>query len=397
MIDAADHSDLGVDPDQDRFDAQFAAQFDAVDDSYMARALALAARGLFTTDPNPRVGCVLVRERCVIGEGWHERAGEPHAEVMALRSVGGAARGATAYVTLEPCSHTGRTAPCADALIAAGVARVVCAVADPNPKVAGSGLARLAAAGVAIAVGLRAGQARTLNAGFFSRFERGRPLVRLKLAMSLDARTAPVGGGQRWLTGEAARADVQSWRARSTAVLTGAGTVRSDDPRLDVRLAYGPWIRQPLRVVLDTELTCAPAARIFDGGGALVFAADDAGGAGAGAGGIAIERVPRSARGLDLRAVLKRLTALQVNELFVECGARVAAGFLEAGLVDELILYVAPILLGANAVPLTALNGLAAGAASGSASLASALPEFEFREQRLIGGDLRLLLTPKRA
>src|ERR1700736_5009422 len=209
------------------------------DQAHMARALILAARGLNTTDPNPRVGCVVVRDGRILGEAWHERAGEAHAEVLALRAAGPQARGATVYVTLEPCSHTGRTPPCADALIAAGVARVLCCTVDPNPKVAGGGLERLRAAGISVSVGMLAAEARDLNAGFFSRFERGRPFIRLKLAMSLDARTAPASGGQAWISGEAARADVQGWRARSGAVLTGAGTVRTDDPRLDVRLAYG--------------------------------------------------------------------------------------------------------------------------------------------------------------
>jgi diaminohydroxyphosphoribosylaminopyrimidine deaminase / 5-amino-6-(5-phosphoribosylamino)uracil reductase len=375
---------------------------------FMARALDLAALGLYTTHPNPRVGCVLVHDDQVIGEGWHARAGDPHAEVFALRAAGPRAQGATAYVTLEPCSHTGRTPPCADALIAAGVSRVVCAVLDPNPKVAGGGVARLRAAGIDVSMGsvAHADAARALNVGFFSRFERGRPFVRLKLAMSLDARTTPAGGGQRWITGDGARADVQIWRARSSAVLTGAGTVRVDDPRLDVRLDYGPWVRQPLRVLLDADLSCGPAARLFNAGHAVVFAAADGAAAGAAAAGggqagggaagggnaggrdpaVSIERVPRAARGLDLRAVLERLAALEVNELLVECGPRLAGSFLESRLVDELILYVAPLLMGADAAPLAHLNG----------SVAESLPRFEFREQRLIQDDLRLVLTPKR-
>jgi len=231
----------------------------------MERALALAARGLYTTDPNPRVGCVVANSESVLGEGWHVRAGEPHAEVLALRAAGARARGASVYVTLEPCSHTGRTPPCADALIAAGVSRVICCSRDPNPRVAGAGIERLKTAGIEVSIGGPAREARELNIGFFSRFERGRPYVRLKMAMSLDGRTAPAAGGPVWISGESSRADVQTWRARSSAVLTGAGTVRSDDPRLDVRLAYGPWVRQPLRVVLDTMLRCAPESKIFHG------------------------------------------------------------------------------------------------------------------------------------
>ena len=292
-------------------------------DPYMERALALAARGLYTTDPNPRVGCVLVKDGQIVGEGWHERAGEAHAEVMALRSAGAAAGGATAYVTLEPCSHHGKTPPCADALIAAGIRRVICASIDPNPQVAGAGIKRLEGAQIAVSVGLHGAEARALNVGFFSRFERGRPWIRLKLAMSLDARTAPAGGGRLWISGEASRADVQHWRARSSAILTGAGTVRVDDPRLDVRLDYGPWVRQPLRIVLDPALSCPPTARVFRDGGALVFAAQDAalrGDPSARPAGVREERVPATGGRLDLAAVAVRLSALQVNELLVECG-----------------------------------------------------------------------------
>jgi diaminohydroxyphosphoribosylaminopyrimidine deaminase/5-amino-6-(5-phosphoribosylamino)uracil reductase len=346
----------------------------------MTRALELAARGLYTTDPNPRVGCVIVNTEGVLGEGWHARAGEPHAEVWALRAAGPRARGATAYVTLEPCSYTGRTPPCADALIAAGVSRVVYGTRDPNPKVAGAGAERLAAAGIAVEAGLLAEEARKLNVGFFSRLERGRPYVRLKLAMSLDGRTAPAGGAQIWISGEASRADVQSWRARSSAVLTGAGTVRTDNPQLNVRLNYGPWVRQPLRVVLDTMLSCARGSRIFDRNEALVFAAADAP-----LGpfkDLAVERVPRAADGLDLDAVMQNLTAREVNELLIECGPTLAGAFIARHLVDELVLYVAPKLLGSDAAPLARI---------GVAGLQN-MPDFEFREVRQIGEDVRLTL-----
>jgi len=353
--------------------------------AHMVQALQLAARGLYTTDPNPRVGCVVVREDRVCGTGWHMRAGEPHAEVLALREAGPLARGATVYVTLEPCSHTGLTPPCADALLAAGVARVVCCTSDPNPKVAGSGIERLQAAGIAVSVGALADEARRLNVGFFSRFERSRPWVRLKLAMSLDARTAPASGGQCWISSEASRADVQTWRARSGAILTGAGTVRTDDPRLDVRLTYGPWVRQPLRVVLDPMLTCASSAKIFQNDGALVFAAVDAPAQSLGS--ARIERLPQAAGGVDLHAVLDRLTGLGVNELLVECGPRLAAAFVLAELVDELVLYVAPTLLGADAAPLMHLSGLGP---------PGSLPTFEFRDVQRIGADLRLILVPKK-
>ena len=366
-----------------------AGHITAQDQAHMARALELAARGLFTTDPNPRVGCVVARDGAVLGEGWHVRAGEPHAEVLALRAAGAQARGATVYVTLEPCSHTGRTPPCVEALLAAGVARVVCCSVDPNPRVAGAGIARLRAAGIDVSVGVFESQARELNAGFFSRFERGRPFVRLKLAMSLDARTAPASGGQMWITGEAARADVQAWRARSGAVLTGAGTARTDDPRLDVRLAYGSWVRQPLRVLLDPMLSCPTTAKLFHGGGALVFAAMDAAARSEDSAGEStrVERLPRAAGGLDLHAVAARLAELEVNELLVECGPRLAGAFIVANLVDEFLLYVAPALLGADAAPLMHVSGLGP---------PGSLPAFQFKDVQRIGADLRLVLTPRR-
>jgi diaminohydroxyphosphoribosylaminopyrimidine deaminase/5-amino-6-(5-phosphoribosylamino)uracil reductase len=319
------------------------------------------------------------------------RAGEPHAEVLALREAGAAARGATAYVTLEPCSHFGRTPPCADALIGAGIGRVLCATVDPNPQVAGSGIGRLAAAGIAVETGLLGERARALNPGFFSRFERGRPFVRLKLAMSLDGRTAHPDRTRRWITGEAAREDVQRLRAQSSVVLTGSGTVLCDDPRLDVRLDYGPWVRQPLRVVLDTRRACPPGARIFAGGGALVFAAaapaPGAATPGAATPGAAtpvpLEAVACGPDGLDLHAVLERLAARSANEVLVECGARLAGSLLRAGLVDELVLYVAPSLLGTDAAPLVALARWSGGADA---------PRFEFADVQRIGADVRLVL-----
>jgi diaminohydroxyphosphoribosylaminopyrimidine deaminase/5-amino-6-(5-phosphoribosylamino)uracil reductase len=270
-------------------------------------------------------------------------------------------------------------------LLAAGVARVVCCSVDPNPRVAGAGIARLRAAGIDVSVGVFESQARELNTGFFSRFERGRPFVRLKLAMSLDARTAPASGGQAWISGEAARADVQAWRARSGAVLTGAGTVRTDDPRLDVRLAYGSWVRQPLRVLLDPMLSCPTTAKLFHGGGTLVFAAMDAPVRSADS--ARVERLPRAAVGLDLHAVVARLAELEVNELLVECGPRLAGAFILANLVDEFVLYIAPALLGADAAPLMHVSGLGP---------PGSLPAFQFKDVQRIGPDLRLILTPRR-
>jgi diaminohydroxyphosphoribosylaminopyrimidine deaminase / 5-amino-6-(5-phosphoribosylamino)uracil reductase len=355
----------------------------AQDRSHLARALDLAARGLYTTDPNPRVGCVIASGDRVLGEGWHERAGEGHAEVIALRAAGAQAGGATVYVSLEPCSHTGRTPPCADALIAAGVARVVCCTRDPNPKVSGRGIERLQQAGIAVQVGAFVDEARRLNVGYFSRHERGRPYVRLKLAMSLDGRTALGGGSRVWISGVESRADVQTWRARSSAVLTGAGTVRGDDPQLNVRLDYGPWVRQPVRVVLDTLLRTSRAAKIFDHDEALIFAAPEA--ALGAFKDIKVERVPRADGGLDLDAVMQNLTAREVNELLVECGPTLAGAFVAKQLVDEFILYVAPRLLGDDALPLLHLK---AGAV--------AWPLFEFRDGQRFGDDMRLILKPKK-
>ena len=358
-------------------------QITVQDRSHLARALDLAARGLYTTDPNPRVGCVIANAEGVLGEGWHVRAGEAHAEVNALRSAGSQARGATVYLSLEPCSHTGRTPPCADALIAAGVARVVCCTRDPNPKVAGGGIKRLEQAGIAVQVGAFVDEARLLNVGYFSRHERGRPYVRLKLAMSLDGRTAPADGSRMWISGPESRADVQAWRARSSAVLTGAGTVRSDDPQLNVRLNYGPWVRQPLRVVLDTMLTTSRAAKIFEHGEALVFAAPEAP-----LGSfkdLKVERIPRSEGGLDLDAVIQNLTAREVNELLVECGPTLAAAFVAGQLVDELVLYVAPKLLGDDALPLLRIK-----------LGPHALPLFDFRDIQRFGDDMRLILKLKK-
>jgi diaminohydroxyphosphoribosylaminopyrimidine deaminase/5-amino-6-(5-phosphoribosylamino)uracil reductase len=371
------------------------------DHAYMDQALSLAARGLYTTDPNPRVGCVLARDGRVVGEGWHERAGQAHAEVSALRAAGAAARGATAYVTLEPCSHHGRTPPCADALIEAGIRRVVCAVVDPNPLVAGTGIKRLEAAGIALSVGLNAAEARALNVGFFSRFERGRPWIRLKLAMSLDGRTAPAGGGRQWISGEASRADVQQWRARSSAVLTGAGTVRIDDPRLDVRLEYGPWVRQPSRVVLDPARSCPADAQVFRQEGALVFTAvqaarpDAARADAARLPRVREERVPAAGRRRALGAVAARLAELEMNEVLVECGPTLAAGFLEAGLVDEFILYIAPVLLGADAAPLTGLT--AAGGGADGARGGRTESGFEIVDTQRFAADVRLILRPRGA
>ena len=385
------------------------------DRSAMARALELAARGLETTHPNPRVGCVIAQGEEIVGEGWHERAGEPHAEVNALRAAGPRAAGATAYVTLEPCSHHGRTPPCVDALIAARVARVVFALEDPNPRVSGRGAQALRQAGVSVESGVLAAEAAAINPGFLARMRSGRPWVRVKLAMSLDGRTALANGASRWITGPAAREDVQHWRARSSAILTGVGTVLADDPRLDVRLPdppHGPPRTQPLRVVLDTRLRIPPGAKMLTTGGTVLIMTAAKRGEGEAefaarrsqlmARGAVIEEVPSSAFGavagdaavgpapgtigLSLPDVLDRLGRREINELWVEAGARLAGALLRQGLVDELIVYIAPKLLGPQARPLMEMAELRA--------LQDA-PSFTVVETRQIGDDIRLSLRPQ--
>jgi len=373
--------------------------FSATDHASMARALRLAERGLFTTQPNPCVGCVIAHDAEVVGEGWHQRAGEPHAEVFALRVTGERARGATAYVTLEPCSHHGRTPPCADALIEAGVARLVFASEDPNPKVAGAGIRKMREAGIVVECGLMRDAARELNRGFFSRFERGRPWVRVKLAMSLDGRTALANGESKWITGEAARADVQRWRARSSAILTGTGTARSDDPRLTVRMRDSnphphPNLSlegegfQPLRVVLDARLDALQAGvHLLDGSApTLVLHAPGVKPKDGRYARVELAGVPIGANGhLDLGAALRMLADRQVNELQVEAGPALCGTLFEQKLVDELLLYIAPVLLGDNARPLLTLPPLPDMAAR---------HHLRVVEQRRVGDDWRLLLRP---
>lgn len=320
---------------------------DARDAEYMARALQLARRGLFTTQPNPRVGCVLVKDGRIVGEGWHERAGEAHAEVNALRAAGEAARGATAYVSLEPCCHHGRTPPCTDALVEAGVRHVVAAMQDPNPSVAGRGAQRLREAGIQVEVGLLAAEAAGLNAGFIARMQRGRPYVRTKLAASLDGRTAMASGESKWITGEAARTDVQRWRARSCAMLTGSGTVRIDDPALTVRgftVAH-----QPLRVVVESRREPMPMdARLLRTGETLVVSASlDADRAHLlRAAGAEVLVLPGEEGRVDLSALMRELAGRRVNEVMVEAGPRLNGALLADGLVDEILLYMAPHLMG---------------------------------------------------
>ncbi len=361
--------------------------FSQRDQQYMQRALKLAERGLFTSMPNPRVGCVIVHHDAVVGEGFHARAGEPHAEVFALREAGDKARGATAYVTLEPCAHHGRTPPCADALIRAGVARVVMACEDPDPQVDGRGLKRLRDAGITVDTGLLQAPARELNSGFFSRIERRRPFVRVKLAMSLDGRTALANGSSKWITGEQARADVQRWRARSSAILTGSGTALADDPRLTVRLDDVPHV-PPLRVVLDRLLRTPEGAHLLDGRAPTLMLHGTLARPGLRFADVECVEVPETDTGLDLDAVLGMLAGRGVNELHVEAGPTLSGALFAAGLVDELLLYVAPVLLGDRARPLMALPSLA--------DMADRW-HLDVMDRQVLGEDMRLRLRPRAA
>ncbi len=355
--------------------------FSAADHAYMARALRLAELGLHTTTPNPRVGCVIVSKDVLVGEGWHHSAGSAHAEINALQAAGSAARGATAYVSIEPCSHHGRTPPCAQALIAAGVGRVVAAMQDPNPQVAGRGIALLQAAGIDCECGLLEREARELNIGFVARMTRGRPWVRVKVAASLDGRTALENGASQWITGPAARLDGQRWRARACAILSGIGTVRSDDPQLNVREVETP--RQPLKVVVDSRLEMSPRARVLNGGALLACASVPGEAAMAlRARGAEVLQLPDPAGQVDLAALLAELGRRGVNEVHVEAGPRLNGALLAAGLVDELLLYLAPCLLGDTARGLFALPVLA--------SLDNR-QRLAIHDVRMVGADLRLL------
>jgi diaminohydroxyphosphoribosylaminopyrimidine deaminase/5-amino-6-(5-phosphoribosylamino)uracil reductase len=359
-------------------------QWTATDHAMMARALQLAERGAYTTKPNPMVGCVIARKDKIVGEGFHVRAGQAHAEVFALREAGELAIGATAYVTLEPCAHTGRTPPCADALVAAGITRVVAACRDPYASVDGEGIRKLRAAGVMTDTGLMESAARELNRGFFSRIERGRPWLRVKLAMSLDGRTGLASGESKWITSRAARADVQQWRARCSALMTGTGTVLADDPQLTVRLGDGVEVVAPLRVVLDTRGRLSPRTRIFDSSAhtIAVNAVDmvpDYGDE------IDAFAVPRDGDGLDLHATLSQLAQRDINEVQVEAGATLCGALLRDGLVDEILVYVAPVLLGDKGRALFADLGI---------NLMSDRHNLALVDFRQIGPDLRLLLRP---
>jgi len=325
------------------------------DVAYMDQALALAERGRCTTRPNPAVGALVVAGGRVVGEGWHQRAGEAHAETIALAAAGDAARGATLFVTLEPCSHHGRTPPCADAVIAAGIARVVVASEDPNPEVAGRGIAALRAAGIEVAVGAGADAARELNRGFLTRMTLGRPWVRVKQGASLDGRTALPSGESRWITSEAARADVQKLRAEAGCILTGVGTLLADDPRLDLRLNDSE-IPQPVRAVLDTRLRTPANARIFKHGGpVLIYTADAANGGPLRELDAALIEVPLAGGSLDLDAILADLGERGINLVQVEAGPTLTGALMAEDLVDELVVYQSGAVLGADAKPLFAI------------------------------------------
>lgn len=356
--------------------------FSSDDHRHMARALQLAARGMETTTPNPRVGSVIVRDGVVVGEGWHRKAGELHAEALALQAAGPRARGATVYVSLEPCSHHGRTPPCADALIGAGVVRVVAAMKDPNPRVAGEGIGRLNAAGIVTEVGLLEVEARELNVGFVSRMTRGRPWVRVKMATSLDGKTALANGVSQWITGPAARRDGHRWRARSCAVVTGIGTLKDDDPRLTVRDV--PAERQPLRVVVDSRLRIGLDAKILEGGGVIVATAtDDAAKARAlEAAGADVWVLPDANGKVELAALARRLAEHGANEVLVEAGINLHSALIAADVVDELVIYLAPHLLGDAARGMVRLPGI---------ERMDQRVDLQVRDVRSFGPDLRLV------
>ncbi|MGD2053780.1 MAG: bifunctional diaminohydroxyphosphoribosylaminopyrimidine deaminase/5-amino-6-(5-phosphoribosylamino)uracil reductase RibD [Gammaproteobacteria bacterium] len=360
---------------------------DRYDTEFMQRALRLAERGLYTTDPNPRVGCVIVRDGRVAGEGWHQRAGEPHAEILALQQAGEQAAGATAYITLEPCSHFGKTPPCADALIQAGVARVVTAMQDPNPAVAGNGFARLREHGIAVESGVLEQAARAINPGFIKRMESGRPFVRVKLAMSLDGRTAMASGESQWITGEAARSDVQRLRARSSVIMTGIDTVLHDDPSLNVRLTSEQLritgeVRQPHRVVLDSQLRFPPAAKMLSLQGKTTVVTVKQGRSELSCDVVSLDAVDGK---LDLTSVMSWLAGMQANEVHVEAGATLCGALLQDKLVDEIVVYIAPHLMGNHARGLFDLPGLE--------HMADRI-RLDFSDVRRIGKDLRIIATP---
>ncbi|MEJ2394716.1 MAG: bifunctional diaminohydroxyphosphoribosylaminopyrimidine deaminase/5-amino-6-(5-phosphoribosylamino)uracil reductase RibD [Candidatus Thiodiazotropha sp.] len=367
-----------------------------VDHRHMARAIQLARKGLYTTHPNPRVGCVLVRQGEVVGEGYHRRAGEPHAERNALAQAGERARGATAYVTLEPCCHHGRTPPCSDGLIEAGIKRVVAAMPDPNPQVAGQGFAQLREAGISVEEGVMQAQAEALNPGFIKRMRHGLPYVRCKLAMSLDGRTAMASGESQWITSSAAREDVHRLRARSAAILTGFGTLQTDDPTMNVRLSPSDLgldsdlhTPQPLRVVLDPQLKTPPSAKMLSQPGPVLIVCSDE---------VRLDAAPLESAGaqvvtrpadgdrLDLRQVMAYLASQEINEVLLETGAVLAGAMMAEGLIDELVIYLAPHLMGNSARGLFNLPAI---------ELMSQRLPLKITDLRQVGEDIRITAVPR--
>ena len=361
--------------------------FSANDHAAMARALVLAEQGLNTTSPNPRVGCVIIKDGQIVGEGWHRRAGEPHAEIHALQMAGNAARGATAYVTLEPCSHFGRTPPCVDALTRAGISRVVAAIQDPNPLVSGQGMAHLHAAGIQAESGLLETEAKALNIGFITRMKTGRPWVRLKAAATLDGKTALLNGTSQWITGEAARQDSHHWRARACAILTGIGTVKADNPRLTVRGI--PCERQPLRILIDPRLEVSPQAAILADAPVLIITANTHTALHTvftTQGHTVIVQATDTEGRFNLAQLLQFLAQeYTLNEIHVEAGQKLNGALLRAQCIDELLLYFAPILAGDQAQGMFYFNPLN--------SLEQAT-HLNIVDLRVIGNDLRLIARP---
>lgn len=365
------------------------SDFSANDHKRMARALQLAKHGIATTQPNPRVGCVIVKAGKIIAEGWHEKAGYEHAEIMALQQAGDQARGATAFITLEPCSHHGKTPPCTDELIASGISEVIVAMQDPNPLVAGQGMQKLSHSGIKVRIGLLQEQAEKLNRGFISRMTRGRPWITVKLAASLDGRTAMNSGESRWITGPQARADVQKLRAASSAVMTGSGTVLADDPSLTVRLEGIDW--QPLRVVLDSHLSISDSAKIFKDGQPLLIATaaseDDDRFQQLKGLGVDIRGFPGQAGRVDTLSLLKCLADdYFCNEVLVEAGSVVCGSMLADRLVDEIVLYLAPVVMGSSAKGLFDIPGLDA---------MSQKIHLSVKDVRAVGQDWRFTVQPE--
>ena len=353
----------------------------------MGRALKLAQKGLYTTHPNPRVGCVVVKDDVVVGEGWHEKAGLPHAEILALRDAGGAARGASVYVNLEPCCHQGRTPPCTGYLIDAGVKRVVAAMEDPNPQVSGGGIQNLRSVGIDVDVGILRQDAEKLNQGFIQRLKQGRPWVTVKVAASMDGRTATSTGESKWITNEHARNDVHHWRAKSSAVLTGSGTVRADNPALTVR--HIATKRQPLRIVVDSKLSTPVGSRIISGPGQVLIATanpDYAHVEDVDSERVEVVYVPAADNTVDLVALMHHLSQREINEVLVEAGPTLSGALMRAGLVDEVLIYLAPCLLGNEGSGMFALKGL---------DKLTDRADFNMVDLRQFGDNLRITLQPR--